>query len=108
MPEKRLRPRLELVVFRLLIRVEILSAGCVCLETLPATPGTLKNGRSGLSHLPGLAIHQNHQQKSLSKTLVRDAILRSLQATELVCVTALLVHAVSEDAKHFYRSCGFL
>lgn len=55
-----------------------------------------------------LAIHKDHQQQGLGTALLRDAILRSLQAAEIAGVTALLVHALSEDAKRFYRSRGFI
>lgn len=55
-----------------------------------------------------LAIHKNHQQSGLGTALLRDAIMRSLRAAEIAGVTALLVHAISEEAKRFYRSRGFL
>lgn len=55
-----------------------------------------------------LAIHKDHHQKGLGTALLRDAILRALQAAEIAGITALLVHALSEDAKRFYRSRGFL
>jgi GNAT superfamily N-acetyltransferase len=55
-----------------------------------------------------LAIHKDHQQRGFGTLLLRDAILRCLRAAEMVGVTALLVHAVSEDAKRFYRSRGFI
>lgn len=73
-------------------------------------PGAMRRNRPDpipVLVLGRLAIHKNHQQKGLGKALVRDAILRSLQAAEIAGVTALLVHALSEDAKRFYRSCGF-
>lgn len=55
-----------------------------------------------------LAIHKDHQQSGLGTALLRDAIMRSLRAAEIAGVTALLVHAISEEAKRFYRSRGFL
>ena len=44
----------------------------------------------------------------LGTALLRDALTRTLQAAEIAGVAALLVHAVSEDAKRFYRSRGFV
>lgn len=55
-----------------------------------------------------LAIHKDHQQQGLGTALLRDAVLRALQAAKIAGVTALLVHALSEDAKRFYRSRGFV
>jgi GNAT superfamily N-acetyltransferase len=55
-----------------------------------------------------LAIHKDHQQQGIGTALVRDAILRTLQASELAGVSALLVHSLSENAKRFYLSRGFI
>jgi GNAT superfamily N-acetyltransferase len=55
-----------------------------------------------------LAIHQDWQQQGLGTALLRDAILRAAQAAEIAGVTALLVHALSEEARRFYRSRGFI
>ncbi len=55
-----------------------------------------------------LAIHSDHQQKGLGTALVRDALLRTLQAAEVAGVAAILVHAISEEARRFYLSRGFL
>jgi GNAT superfamily N-acetyltransferase len=55
-----------------------------------------------------LAIHKEQHQKGIGTALLRDAILRALQAAKIAGITALLVHALSEEAKRFYRSRGFL
>ena len=39
--------------------------------------------------------------------LLRDATLRVLAAADVAGVRAILVHALSEDAKRFYERCGF-
>jgi GNAT superfamily N-acetyltransferase len=74
-------------------------------------PGALRRNRPDpipVLVLGRLAIHKDRQQSGLGTALLRDAILRSLQAAEIAGVTALLVHALSEDAKRFYRSRGFI
>jgi hypothetical protein len=38
--------------------------------------------------------------------LLRDAMLRTIQAAEFAGIRAILVHAKSEAAKAFYESCG--
>ena len=54
-----------------------------------------------------LAIDQGYQGRGIGRALLRDAVLRTLQAAELGGIRAILVHAISEDAKRFYQSCGF-
>ncbi|MBI4455096.1 MAG: GNAT family N-acetyltransferase [Acidobacteria bacterium] len=54
-----------------------------------------------------LAIDQAYQGRRLGAALLRDAILRTLQAAKIAGIRAILVHAISEDAKKFYQRCGF-
>ncbi len=55
-----------------------------------------------------LAVHQDYQRKGIGPGLLRDAILRTLQAADIAGVRALLVHAISERAQQFYKDCGFI
>jgi GNAT superfamily N-acetyltransferase len=55
-----------------------------------------------------LAIHQDHHQKGIGTALLNDAIRRAVQAAQIAGVTALLVHAISEQALRFYLSRGFV
>jgi predicted nucleotidyltransferase/uncharacterized protein YutE (UPF0331/DUF86 family) len=48
------------------------------------------------------------QIAGIGTALLRDAILRTIQAAEIAGITALLVHALTEQAKRFYRSRGFM
>lgn len=54
-----------------------------------------------------LAVDHHWQGKGIGRALLRDAILRTLQAAEIAGIRAILVHAISEDAKRFYEKCGF-
>lgn len=54
-----------------------------------------------------LAIDKAYQAQGLGRALLRDAILRTLQAAAIAGIRAILVHAISEDAKRFYERCGF-
>ena len=54
-----------------------------------------------------LAVDRHWQGKGIGRALLRDAILRTLQASEIAGIRAILVHAISEDAKQFYEKCGF-
>jgi predicted N-acetyltransferase YhbS len=57
--------------------------------------------------LARLAVDQTWQKKGLGRGLLRDAILRTLQAAEIAGIKAILVHAISEEAKAFYEKFGF-
>jgi GNAT superfamily N-acetyltransferase len=54
-----------------------------------------------------LAIDNAWQGKGLGKALLRDAVLRTIHASEITGVRALMVHAVSEEVKSFYQGLGF-
>ena len=54
-----------------------------------------------------LAVDRAYQARGIGEGLLRDAILRTLQAAELGGVRAILVHAISEEAKRFYERHGF-
>lgn len=55
-----------------------------------------------------LAVHLDWQNKGIGRALLRDAILRTLQVAEIAGIRAILVHAISEEAKQFYeKKCGF-
>lgn len=54
-----------------------------------------------------LAVDRAHQGAGLGSALLRDALLRTLGAAEMAGIRAVLLHAVSEDAKRFYCRHGF-
>lgn len=75
------------------------------------SPGNLRRNRPDpipVIVLGRLAIHEEYHQCGLGTALLRDAILRTLQAAEVAGVAALLVHALSEQARRFYLSRGFI
>jgi len=55
-----------------------------------------------------LAIDRSKQGRSIGPALLRDAVLRTIQAAEIAGIRAILVHAISERAKHFYEKWGFI
>ena len=54
-----------------------------------------------------LAVDQSCQGRNIGRSLLRDAVLRTLQAAEIGGIRAILVHAISEEAKRFYERYGF-
>ena len=54
-----------------------------------------------------LAVDRAFQGRGIGEGLLRDAILRTLQAAELAGIRAMLVHAISDEAKRFYERHGF-
>jgi GNAT superfamily N-acetyltransferase len=55
-----------------------------------------------------LAVDKTAQGQALGLALLRDALLRTVQAAEIAGIRAILVHAISERAKHFYEKSGFI
>jgi GNAT superfamily N-acetyltransferase len=55
-----------------------------------------------------LAVDQTAQGQALGSALLRDAVLRTVQAAEIAGIRAILVHAISERAKRFYEKWGFI
>lgn len=57
--------------------------------------------------LARLAIDGAWQGKGLGTDLLRDAVLRTMQAAEIGGIRALLVHALDDPAAVFYQRFGF-
>ena len=57
--------------------------------------------------LARLAVDTTVQGRGLGAWLLRDAMLRTLNAAESVGIRVLLVHAIDPDARAFYERHGF-
>lgn len=55
-----------------------------------------------------LAIDSRFQGRGIGADLLRDAVLRILQAADIAGVRAVLVSAISLNAKRFYERFGFI
>ncbi|MGA2147435.1 MAG: GNAT family N-acetyltransferase [Bryobacteraceae bacterium] len=55
-----------------------------------------------------LAVDKACHGNGVGTGLLRDAVLRTLQAAEIAGIRAILVHAISEAAKRFYEKYGFV
>lgn len=54
-----------------------------------------------------LAIDQRHQGRGLGADLLRDAVLRALEASRLIGIRGMVVQAKDDQAGAFYRRWGF-
>ena len=58
--------------------------------------------------LARLAVHKEWQGKGVGRALLRDAILRTVQASEIAGIRALVVHAKDDAAKRYYEQYDFV
>lgn len=57
--------------------------------------------------LARLAIDRTHQSAGLGRALLKDALLRTLQAADIAGIRAILVHAKDDAARNWYLNWGF-
>ena len=57
--------------------------------------------------LARLAVDLKHQGAGLGKALLKDALMRTAQAADIVGIRALLVHAQDESARQWYLNWDF-
>ncbi len=74
-------------------------------------PGRLVKG---LAHHPvpimllaRLAVGVKHQGRKIGAGLLKDAMLRTLQAADIAGIRAIVVHAKDDDARDFYQRFDF-
>ena len=84
-----------------------LAAGSVARETAPGRVRRNAPDPVPVVVVGRLAVDRGFQGQGLGRALLRDAVLRILQAADIIGVRAILVHALSDQAKHFYEDCGF-
>lgn len=58
--------------------------------------------------LARLGVSIDWQGKGVGGGLLRDAVLRTLQAADIAGIRALTVHAKDDNARSFYRHFGFV
>jgi GNAT superfamily N-acetyltransferase len=85
-----------------------LAAGAVAVT---AAPGRVRRNMPDpipMAVLGRLAVDRSVQGQGIGRALLRDAVLRTLQASEALAVRGLLVQALNPAAQGFYLSCGFV
>lgn len=85
-----------------------LAAGAIAHEAAPKAIRRNMPNPIPVIVLGRLAVDVKFQNAGLGKALLLDATRRALQASRISGVVALLVHAISEPARQFYVSRGFI
>lgn len=78
----------------------------------PDAIGRARKGQPAVRPIPAvllarLAVDRRHQGAGLGQSLLRDVLLRCLEAGEAVGIRVLLVHAKHEQARVWYERFGF-
>lgn len=76
-----------------------------------AAPGAVKRNMPNpvpVMILGRLAVDHTVQGRGVARGLLQDAILRTIQAAGIAGIRAILVHAISDEAKAFYIHNGFV
>lgn len=55
-----------------------------------------------------LAVDIGVQSMGIGRGLLKDAVLRTIIVAKQVGIKAILVHALSDEARKFYLRCGFI
>ena len=93
---------------RLVVGYYSLAAGSLAVL---AAPGRLRRNMPDplpLIVLGRLAVDSAWTGRGIGSGLLKDAVLRSMQAADLIGVRALLCHALDQEAKAFYLKHGFV
>ena len=85
-----------------------LSAGAIHHEALPKPMRRNMPDPLPVLLLGRLAIDRRYHNEGLGRALLRDAMLRAIHVAGDAGVFAMMVHALSEQAKRFYLSRGFV
>jgi GNAT superfamily N-acetyltransferase len=58
--------------------------------------------------LARLAVHKDWQKRGVGRGLLKDAVLRTLQAADIAGIRALAVHAKDDEAQRYYEQFDFI
>jgi len=85
-----------------------LSAGAISHEAAPKAMRRNMPDPLPVLLLGRLAVDKRYHNQGIGQALLRDAMLRAVNVSGDAGVSALLVHALSDQAKQFYLSRGFV
>jgi GNAT superfamily N-acetyltransferase len=58
--------------------------------------------------LARLAVDKGWHKRGVGRALLRDAVLRTVQAADIAGIRALAVHAKNEQARNYYEQFDFV
>ncbi|PYP90678.1 MAG: GNAT family N-acetyltransferase [Candidatus Angelobacter sp. Gp1-AA117] len=85
----------------------------ICAGSVRKQEATIRIAKGLANHpipvaiLARLAVDKNEQGTGLGKALLKDALLRIEQAADILGIRAVLVHAIDEPARAFYKKYQF-
>lgn len=85
-----------------------LSAGAISHEAAPKAMRRNMPNPLPVLLLGRLAVDRRFHNRGIGQALLRDAMLRAVNVSGDAGVFALLIHALSDQAKQFYLSRGFV
>jgi len=85
-----------------------LASGALALNEAPPVMRRNMPDPLPIAVLGRLAVDQSYQRRGLGVALLQDAVLRTLQAGDILGIRGLLVHALSAEAQAFYEHHGFV
>jgi GNAT superfamily N-acetyltransferase len=85
-----------------------LAAGSIAIESAPARMRRNMPDPLPVIVLGRLAVADEWSGLGIGSGLLKDAVLRSLQAADIIGACALLCHAIDDEAKAFYAKHGFV
>lgn len=85
-----------------------LASGALAMTGAPAPIRRNMPDPVPMAVLGRLAVDRGWHGRGLGVALLRDAVLRTLRAADILGIRGLLVHAISDTAKVFYERYGFV
>jgi GNAT superfamily N-acetyltransferase len=85
-----------------------LSAGAISHEAAPKAMRRNMPDPLPVLLLGRLAVDKRYHNRGIGQALLRDAMMRAVNVSGNAGVFAILVHALSDQAKQFYLSRGFV
>jgi len=84
-----------------------LASGALALNDAPSSIRRNMPDPIPMALLGRLAVDQAWHHKKLGLALLQDAVVRTMQASDILGIRGLLVHAISPEAQDFYQHHGF-
>jgi len=92
---------------KIVVAYYCLSSGALALNEAPSSVRRNMPDPVPVAILGRLGVDTAWKGKGLGGALLQDAVLRTIQAAEIIGIRGIIVHAISEEAKQFYEHYGF-